>query len=245
MSVERCPYCGKCERAWVAIGGRGLYEVSNVGRVRSWNVPGGTRGGAVRRNKPLVMRPSGRVAGRYPALRVSGKTRTIHSLVLEGFSGIRRAGFVVRHLDCNPLHNCRGNLCYGTCKENLEDTVRLGRNNPAWGERHPRHRLTEQLVVAARDAYRQGCSIAAAAKRFGVAKSAMERALTGRTWSRLPNPVRLRRPVVWSSEIVEAICRRWSAGESLSVVAQCYSVPYRTAYSWIQNRVPRRRREDS
>lgn len=60
----------------------------------------------------------------------SGKTKTflVHQLVLLAFEGPRPEGMVCRHLDGNPVNNNRGNLCWGTHRENMQDMVRHGRS---------------------------------------------------------------------------------------------------------------------
>ena len=106
---------------WLPVPGyEGRYDVSDLGRGRSWVSPG-------RRTQPRILKSSPTSAG-YLAVsltRGDGRktTRTIHSLVAAAFLGPRPAGQEVRHLDGNPLNNTLGNLAYGTRSENRQDVT--------------------------------------------------------------------------------------------------------------------------
>ena len=105
------------------LGYEGLYEVSDLGRVRSIPRPG-TRGG--------VMRTWPNIHGYLSAgLRRDGCPNTqfnVHALVAEAFIGPRPADAQVRHFDGDQRNNAASNLLYGTQSENELDKVRHGRN---------------------------------------------------------------------------------------------------------------------
>lgn len=110
---------------WVAcFGYEELYEVSNLGRVRS--IPRlGTAGGI----RKVEMNPCG-----YFSLRLfkdGTKTRkNIHSLVVRSFRGPpTEKGLECRHLNGDPLDNRLENLVWGTSAENSADMVAHGRTN--------------------------------------------------------------------------------------------------------------------
>lgn len=108
------------------VGYEGLYEVSDLGRVRS--LPRyGTIGKLL---KPGTAKRGGYL---YVNLCRDGRplNRTIHVLVAEAFLGPRPEGFDVRHLDGNRLNCARANLAYGTRSENNLDAVRHGTHNKA------------------------------------------------------------------------------------------------------------------
>lgn len=94
------------------IGHDGLYEVSNLGNVKSFKF------GKERQIKPVV--------GSHGYLTVilskSGvlKTRTVHSLVAEAFLNHVPCGhkLVINHIDFNRLNNCVTNLEIVTNREN-------------------------------------------------------------------------------------------------------------------------------
>jgi hypothetical protein len=108
------------------------YEVSNLGRVRSWVRLGPSGHGL--RDVPLVLAASGRSDYRYPT--VWGPPRNpvkVHELVAEAFLGPRPEGMLIRHLDDNPLNNRASNLAWGTQADNIADAERL---NPGRTARH-------------------------------------------------------------------------------------------------------------
>lgn len=126
------------------LGYEGLYEVSNMGSVRSldgkrWN------GQAIHRFKGRVLTPLGKNA-RYFHVALSKnkkvKCRRIHELVAEHFlppcPGKRgRNGWHIDHINNNPKDNRAENLQWLTHKENVYTKPRrkrdgLGRwvNNP-------------------------------------------------------------------------------------------------------------------
>ena len=50
----------------------------------------------------------------------------VHQLVLLAYSSPRKINQMCRHLNGNPLDNRPENLCWGTAKENTEDSIRHG-----------------------------------------------------------------------------------------------------------------------
>lgn len=105
---------------WRRIPGHPDYEVSDLGRVRSWKAIG--RGG------PPPRYPSGGVSRgyRHVLLRTGGARTTgfIHRLVALAFIGPRPPQQEVRHLDGDKANNRLGNLVYGTHSENGKDVGR-------------------------------------------------------------------------------------------------------------------------
>lgn len=110
---------------WRQIAGyEGLYDVSNLGRVRSWS----------RFKQGDVLRPIPNRQGYLSvALQAAGqaKYRKIHQLVLEEFVGPRPDRHVGRHLDGNHVNNVLANLAWGTYSENMADCLRHGTHHEA------------------------------------------------------------------------------------------------------------------
>ena len=116
---------------WRPIPGyEGLYEVSDLGRVRSL-------GRTTRDRKvvpPRVMKGSPDMGG-YLSVKLYGgeqgrggrKLRKVHHLVLEAFVEPKPQGKMCRHLDGDPQNNSLENLRWGTCAENAQDKIRHGR----------------------------------------------------------------------------------------------------------------------
>lgn len=60
----------------------------------------------------------------YLIVNVLGKTRLVHRLVLEAFSGVCPTGLEARHLNGDRKDNRLCNLAWGTREENIEDKKR-------------------------------------------------------------------------------------------------------------------------
>jgi len=110
---------------WLPIPGyEGLYDVSDLGRVRSWypwrELP-----------VPHFLRPIADSGGYlYVNLYLNKRhaTKKIHRLVALAFLGPRPAGMQVRHLNGNSGSAALTNLAYGTPVENMQDMVLHGTN---------------------------------------------------------------------------------------------------------------------
>lgn len=116
------------------VGYEGLYEVSNLGRVRSLERYV-IRHGGLASGRPLKIH--GRIRKLieqppwgYPVVSLSKDgvpTKDyVHRLVLGAFVGPCPEGEEVRHLDGNQRNPKLTNLAYGTSSENRLDTIRHG-----------------------------------------------------------------------------------------------------------------------
>lgn len=113
---------------WRPVVGYDGYEVSDLGRVRSYRRPG--RGSARLADEPrpiaLLMDPQGY---KRLTLSVNGsqKRRGVHQLVAEAFlSDSRFEGAIVCHRDGDPGNNTQANLRWGTARDNSEDRAAHG-----------------------------------------------------------------------------------------------------------------------
>lgn len=143
---------------WAPIPDRPGYEVSNIGRIRSYrNAQGHPM------SEPRVLTPIRTRSGR---LKIKlGRTATvgIHRLVLLAFRGPAGDDQECRHLNGNPLDNRIENLAWGTKVENYNDRRAHGTDNA--GERHGNARLTAEAVRAIRASDESGPVLAT---RYGV-----------------------------------------------------------------------------
>jgi len=130
---------------WKFFPGSCWYEVSNLGRVRSWK---GWRGRRLEQPKLLRLCPCGR--GKYSVVGIRGFPRNVGRLVALAFIGPKPPGMVLRHLNDNGFDNALNNLVYGTQLDNVRDSIRNA--TIARGARRGRSRLSTRVL----------------AKRFGV-----------------------------------------------------------------------------
>lgn len=155
------------------VGYEGLYEVSDLGRVRS-----------LRSNKILSARPnkhSGYVA-HHLSRAGTIKAFYTHSLVLETFVAPRpNEEYQACHNNGNRSDNRVGNLRWGTRAENYEDARRHGTNSK--GVRHGGAKLTEQAVSAIRADQRLHREIASA---YGISRSRVSAIKSRKDWAWLP-----------------------------------------------------------
>lgn len=108
---------------WKPVKGyEGLYEVSNLGRVRT--VPKKRINGTnYYIQKSLVMKPqlkSHRYYGVYLTKNKVHKNLLIHRLVAEAFIENPNQYDQVNHIDCNKLNNCVSNLEWCNQEMNLK-----------------------------------------------------------------------------------------------------------------------------
>lgn len=156
---------------WLPIEGHPDYEVSDLGRVRSWK-----NGKWGRRAAPRLLTQS---LSKNGYLRVNLDTTTVrltHHLVLEAFTGLRPAGTECAHSNGDPLDNHLTNLRWATPQENGADNARHGVSK---GERHGSHKLTEEAVREIRRSPMRNKELAA---KFGVAHGTISHVRAGQAW---------------------------------------------------------------
>lgn len=162
---------------WLPVRGyEGLYEVSNLGRVRSH-----------KSGSPRILKGGpGTTPMRY--LRVTLRdqanvqsVRYIHTMVLEAFVGPRPTGLLALHRD-GSVANCRlSNLRWGTAAENSADRVRHGHHFS--GQRNPNSKLTSRQIKKIRSDYAAGRQKQPAlAARYGVSQAHVSRIILNQTW---------------------------------------------------------------
>lgn len=156
---------------WKIIPDHEMYEVSDLGRVRTWK-----NGKWGRRSEPKLMTPSFGNTG-YLRVNVDMEARLIHHLVLEAHVGPRPEGAEGAHWDGSRDNNSLTNLRWATKQGNGADNARLGVSK---GERHSLHKLTDEAVRGIRErwgTYRQ------MAEEYDVSVSAVARVAQGKGWT--------------------------------------------------------------
>jgi predicted XRE-type DNA-binding protein len=173
---------------WRPIEGyEGLYEVSNLGRVRSLDrVVKETRG--ERKYKGKLLKPALHLHGYLRVcLAKEGKKKNhfVHRLVAIAFLGQPPEGYVVCHGPKGQQCNKVTNLSWGTLKQNQgPDRVRDGTDNQ--GEKCNLAKLNEmQVRVIHRLLESKSMTHAEIAEIFGVKKPTISAIKTGRNWNHL------------------------------------------------------------
>ena len=147
----------------------GLYEVSDLGRVRS-----------CRTGKQLKPQKNSRTGYLVFFLWRDNqqKTETIHRILYKAFVGLLADGEVVRHLNDVKTDNRLENLASGSHFDNRRDAIRNGRQPK--GEAIHFSKLTEEQ--AKRVKY-QGENSRALALKLGVSEWTIYDIRSGRSWA--------------------------------------------------------------
>ncbi len=170
------------------VGYEGLYEVSNLGEVRSLARRVGCSGGRTRVRKPRLLYPfmSAKEYWRVTLTDPGGtkKSHRLHHVVATAFLGDRPPGLLALHRDDDKSHNALSNLYYGTHKQNVADATRNGKRRTvvSLGERHGSSRLKEKDIPKILEMRAAGMSGAAIARSFGVHGMTIHGVLRGMTW---------------------------------------------------------------
>lgn len=170
---------------WRAIVGfEGLYEVSDLGRVRRVGRAakhGKSHGGGARIGRVLSLQPSrGYLAAQ---LWKEGKLyrRLAHVLVAIAFIGPIPEGKEVNHKDGNKHRNVPSNLEYLTRLENNVHAYDTGLHKS--GEQHHWAKLSSwQVLDIRRENQESGIGCRKLARKYAVSKSAIVDILNGSNW---------------------------------------------------------------
>jgi len=161
------------------VGYGGVYEVSNLGRVRSldrWvRVNSGRRRTGVRYFSPAQTGKNKKY--KRVLLRNPDKQRPVHQLVLEAFVGPRPENCQVRHLDGDPSNNRLDNLAWGTKAENEADKIKHG--TLLCGTANPSSKLTDADVLAIRASNKRQIDLA---QTYGVSQAVISAVRLRKIW---------------------------------------------------------------
>ena len=119
---------------WKDIKGyEGLYQVSNLGRIRSLDRIVKSIYNSKRKMSGKILKPN--VIGRYAIITLydndgKAKNRTIHRLVAQAFIPNPNNYPIVNHKDGNRLNNSVENLEWCTQSHNVKESYRLGIEKP-------------------------------------------------------------------------------------------------------------------
>lgn len=167
------------------------YEVSNLGRVRSyWKQIARRLGGgfnSVLKSDPQRILKQQLDRKGYPCvtLRRNKKihNKKVHSLVIVSFRGPPPPGHECKHLDGTTTNTHLINLCWGTKKANEADKIVHG--TKCFGETNGLTKLTAGQVLQIRDLYRQGLSQEKIGKMFSISRPNIGAIVRQQTWKHL------------------------------------------------------------
>jgi hypothetical protein len=175
------------ERWLPVVGHKGIYEASDLGRVRrvaAWaNRPG-------RRPLPdAALKPwPDRWGYQRLILFKNGQKHhcSVHEVVLEAFVGPRPAGLKCNHKDGDKANNLLSNLEWVTSSENDRHAFALGLRTSLRGEQYWNAKLTWQQVREIRRLVGSE-PIKVTAARFGISPNTVSNIRRGRTWQEQPS----------------------------------------------------------
>lgn len=151
----------------------GLYEVSNLGRVRSIDRVVGTEKRPVRwKGRLLKPASSGKVGHLSVNLSKCSRTKSflVHALVLSAFIGPRPNGLEACHGSGGAQDNRLENLRWDTSSENNHDIVRQGRHKNA-----NKSRCTRGHLLVGPNLYRSKTRIERVCKACTTARTLVHR----------------------------------------------------------------------
>lgn len=157
----------------------GVYEVSNLGRVRRIKPGSGTHPKKIRRL--WISRDGYQGVSLYN--REAQKTFQVHRLVAEAFLGPCPEGMWVNHKDGIKTNNRVDNLEYTTPSENHRHAWSNGLHSACTGERHGNATLTSEQVRMIRSEYETGeWSQKDLAEKYCMGVSAIWFIVNNKTW---------------------------------------------------------------
>jgi len=160
------------DEIWKYIDGFPDYEVSNMGRIKSY-----------KNEQERILKPSIDGTGYYNVkLRKNGKmyTKRVHQLVLKTFVGPCPEGMECCHNGGNHLNNRLENLRWDTHSSNQQDQRKHG-TSPV-GSKHPNSKLTETDVLEIRERRKNGETQDSIAKDYDVTRPLISYIVNNKTW---------------------------------------------------------------
>ena len=206
------------------IGFEGLYQVSNLGNVRSMPRKG------VGKNHLCKSAHTGQGGYGRMVLIKDGKRhyKMVHAMVLESFLCLRPVGALARHLDGDRTNNSLTNLAWGTAKENQAD--RKVHGTASIGESHGQSILTDASVILMREKRAAGASIVELSAEFGVTKTLVSTVCLGKAWAHVGGPTvsanEINNTRILDDKQVLEIRFKRAAGSKLKELASEYGVDH-------------------
>lgn len=163
-----------------AVGLEGLYEVSDMGRVRSVarETASGTRGGMA-----LKLQNFRGYSRAYMTNSGKSMNHFVHRLVAAAFIGPPPEGrYDINHKNGIKSDNCVANLEYCTKSENRKHAFVIGLQSNR-GTSHSQAKLDDETVVNIRRRVAAGEKQSDVAKDLGISQSNVSYVANGKRWS--------------------------------------------------------------
>lgn len=161
----------------------GLYQVNEIGEVRSLSRPVKGKYGNTVWTKPKTLKPHYSPYASYTLCKGGFKyLRHGHRLVAEVFCAGECDGLIVRHLDGNPRNNHWSNLAWGTQQENNHDMDTHGTRIVLRGSECFNAILSEKEALEIFKSKSRGSDLAT---RYGVSQQTICDIRKGRRWGHI------------------------------------------------------------
>jgi hypothetical protein len=166
------------------VGYEGIYQVSDLGRVRSIDRQVRDSRGVLQAFRGKILKPNVHADGYHVVnLQTAGRIRgrLVSRLVAEAFCGPLSGGLEVNHKDGIKSNNRADNLECVTAKENCQHRDRCGLRVAAKGSRHG-HAILDEQTVGRITFDLKSMSGVSVAKKYGVSPSTISLIRRGKTW---------------------------------------------------------------
>lgn len=174
---------------WKDIEGyEGLYQVSNLGRVKSLSRHCPSKGGSIRRVQERQLRfKTDRYGYLCLGLNNAGKTHfTVHRLVAAAFIPNPDLKPCVNHIDGVKTNNHIDNLEWCTVRENSIHAVRTGLSKAPEGEKCGASKLKATQVLIIIDMIKKGQSYKEISEMFGISRASITLIKQNKNWKIIP-----------------------------------------------------------
>lgn len=175
---------------WKAIPGyAGAYEVSDMGRVRSYLGRGVVR---PRPGHPPRIMPQRLNSNGYMRVYLKDQKCLVHRLVMCSFVG--HSDLEVNHKNADRTDNRLANLEYMTLRDNRRypyDVLGKEQKGGTKGEGAANAKLTESDVICIRSRYKSGETVDVLHEEYNIARSTCIRVINGKAWKHVPGAIKM------------------------------------------------------
>jgi hypothetical protein len=170
---------------WRPVQGFPGYEVSNMGKARSFRVRGKLAMIAKKSHAVVLHQDKKWGYWHFGPRREDGKrvNLLIHIVVAAMFIGPCPDGLEVNHKDGNKANNCHANLEYSTSSENQKHAFRLGLQRPKRGSDSGHSKLTERQVRHIRRARARGVLLTVLAEKYEIGFQTISAIARRKSWT--------------------------------------------------------------